>query len=191
MLSLKSIDAGFDVKETAAYYEGYQLGAEDPTARQHDEPPGRWIGALAERRGYAGELVERGEIERALTGYDPKTGEPSSRNAGHPKHKPGYDLVFSAPKSVSVTWAAAGPELQRRISEAQRRAVQAAIRYAEQSGAFFQREGKAGKTHVPLHEIAAATFEHSSSRAGDPDLHTHCVVANITENGKRVDFDAR
>lgn len=191
MLSVKSINAGANLSATAAYYENYQLGAEDPRARQHDEPPGRWVGTFAQKRGFAGETVKRGELKNALTGHDPKTGEALSRNAGHEKHKPGYDLTFSAPKSVSIVWAAADEKTQRAISEAQQRAVERAIEYAEKSGAFVQRAGHAGAEKVAHHEIAAATFEHSSNRNGEPHLHTHAVIANISENGKRVDFDTR
>jgi Ti-type conjugative transfer relaxase TraA len=191
MLSVKSISSGANAAATANYYEGYQLGAEDPRARQHDEPPGKWIGSFAEKIGIAGERVERGDIERSLAGFHPKTGEPLSNNAGHEKHKPGYDLTFSAPKSVSVVWASAPPELREKISEAQQRAVERALAHAERSGAFIQRAGHGGAEKIPHGEVAAATFEHSSSRAGEPHLHTHCVVVNISENGKRVDFDTR
>ncbi|MDA8256593.1 MAG: relaxase domain-containing protein [Betaproteobacteria bacterium] len=189
MLSVKSIPAGG--AGIAAYYENYQLGAEDPKAKQHDEPAGKWVGSFAEKRGFAGEQVLRGDLEKSLTGYDPRTGEALSNNAGAEKHKPGYDLTFSAPKSVSIAWASASPELQRQISQAQQIAVERALVYAEQSGAFIQREGHAGAIKVPHHEIAAACFEHSSNRAGEPHLHTHAVVSNVSENGKRLDFDTR
>jgi len=188
MLSVKSIDAGADVNKVAAYYENYQVGAEDPNAKQHDEPAGKWVGSFAEKRGFAGEQVRRGDLVKTLTGHDPRTGEKLSNNAGEEKHKPGYDLTFNAPKSVSIAWATASPELQRAISEAQQKAVEEALRYAEHCGAFVQREGHAGAVKVPHHEIAAATFEHSSNRAGESHLHTHAVVSNISENGKRIDF---
>jgi hypothetical protein len=54
MLSVKSINSGANAAAAAAYYEGYQLGAEDPRARQHDEPPGKWVGSFAEKIGIAG-----------------------------------------------------------------------------------------------------------------------------------------
>lgn len=191
MLSVKSINAGANLAATAAYYENYQVGAEDPRARQHDEPAGVWRGSFAEKRGFANALVHRGEIQRALTGYDPKTGEQLSNNASADNHKPGYDLTFSAPKSVSIVWATADERLRQQISEAHARAVDRAMAYAEQAGAFIQRAGHAGAEKIPHHEIAYARFEHSSNRNGEPHLHTHCVVANIAENGKRVDFDTR
>jgi Ti-type conjugative transfer relaxase TraA len=191
MLSVKSINSGANVAATAAYYEGYTVGAEDPGARQHDEPPGRWVGSFAGKIGIGGAQVQRGDIEKSLAGFHPRSGEALSNNAGHEKHKPGYDLTFSAPKSVSIAWASALPDLQRQISEAQQKAVERALAHAEQSGAFVQRAGHAGVEKIPHGEIAAATFEHSSSRAGEPQLHTHAVIANISENGKRVEFDTR
>jgi conjugative relaxase-like TrwC/TraI family protein len=191
MLSVKSINSGADVSAVAAYYEGYTVGAEDPRARQHDEPHGRWVGSFASKIGIAGEQVRRGDIEKSLRGFHPRTGEALSNNAGHEKHKPGYDLTFSAPKSVSIVWASAPPDLQQKISEAQQRAVERALAHAERCGAFVQRQGHAGAEKIPHGEIAAATFEHSSNRAAEPHLHTHCVVANISENGKRIEFDTR
>ena len=114
----------------------------------------------------------------------------TANNAGDERHKPGYDLTFSAPKSVSIAWASASPELQKQISEAHQQSIEAALKYAEKSGAFIQREGHAGEFKVAHGEIAAATFEHSNNRAGEPHLHTHAVVLNVSENGKRVDFNA-
>ena len=192
MLSIKSINSGSNVAAAAAYYEGYQLGRENPeNPRQHDEPPGKWIGTLAAERGYLHAQVERGELMAGLVGMDPKSREASSNNAGAENHKPGYDLTFSAPKSVSVVWAAADPEMRERISAAQQRAVESAIAYAERSGAFVHRSGHAGAEKYSAEKIVAAAFEHASSRAGEPHLHTHVVVINISESGKRVEFDAR
>lgn len=194
MLSFKSINAEGGVSKIAAYYEGYQLGKENPnekeTTRQHDEPMGKWVGSYAEKRGFANQIVHRGEMQRGLRGFDPKTGEPLSNNAGDERHKPGYDLTFSAPKSVSIAWASAPDELRDKIGAAHQKALESAIKYAEQSGSFVQREGHAGEFKVAHGEIAAATFEHSSNRAGEPHLHTHAVVLNVSENGKRVDFNA-
>lgn len=190
MLSIKSIDAGANAQSAAAYYEGYQMGSETPGARAHDEPPGKWVGSFADRAGFGQQQVRRGELARALTGYHPVTGKPLATNAGD-NHKPGTDLTFSAPKSVSIAWAAAPENLREQISQAQQKAVESAIKYAEQSGAFVQRAGHAGAQKIAHNEVAAATFEHSSSRAGEAQLHTHAVFVNLSENGKRVDFDSR
>lgn len=192
MLSVRSINAGSNLKATAGYYEGYTVG-KDPgqqSERQHDEPAGKWCGSLVRARGYEGAQVSAGEIEKALTGFDPKSGAISSNNAGAENHKPGHDLTFSAPKSVSIAWSCAQPELQKAISAAQQRAVEKAVAYAEKSGAFYQRVGHAGEQHVNAEQVSVATFEHASNRAGEPHLHTHAVLCNISENGKRVAFDS-
>jgi len=82
MLSVKSINSNSNAAAAAAYYEGYQQGAEDPRARQHDEPPGKWVGSYAERIGIAGERVQRGDVEKSLAGFHPRSGEALSNNAG-------------------------------------------------------------------------------------------------------------
>ena len=191
MLKVKPIQGGGGAGRAAAYYENYQSGAEDPTARQHDEPPGRWIGGYCEKRGFANTTVHRGELEKALTGFDPKTGMPAHSRAGQDNHQPGRDLTFSAPKSVSIVWASSDAATQKAISEAQQRAVERAMQYAADSGAFVQRHGKNGAEKTAYGDIAVATFEHSSNRNGEPHLHTHAVVANISTNSKTVDYDTR
>ena len=192
MLSKVTIGGG-NVGAVAAYYEGYTVGRSDlADTRQHDEPPGRWVGRYAEKLGLEGQRVGRGDIERSLKGFHPRNEDkPLHSTAGKENHKAGYDLVFSAPKSVSIAWAAGNEKTRAAISEAQQRAVEKALGYAERTGFFQQREGKGGVVKVPHHEIAAATFEHSSNRAGEPQLHTHAVVPNISANGKTLDLDIR
>lgn len=183
MLSSKSIGSGGNA---ASYYEG--LASEDYYTKG-GEPPGKWVGEYAREIGLAGE-VQKGELAAGFVGFHPRTGEQIANNAGD-DHKAGYDLTFSAPKSVSATWATADRETQQAISVAQQRAVEKALDYASKH-AFHQREGHAGAIKIEhTSGVAAATFEHGTSRAGDPQLHTHALVLNIAENGKRIDFDTR
>jgi conjugative relaxase-like TrwC/TraI family protein len=181
MLSSKSIGSGGGAAE---YYEG--LASEDYYT-EGGEPPGKWVGEYAREIGLVGE-VQKGELAAGFAGFHPRTGEQIANNAGA-DHKAGYDLTFSAPKSVSTTWATADRETQQAISAAQQRAVEKALDYASKN-AFHQREGHAGSIKVEhTSGIAAATFEHATSREGDPQLHTHALVLNLAENGKRIDFD--
>ena len=152
MLSVKSINAGGGGKSAADYYENL---AKDDYYTNGGEPPGHWVGKHAEKLGLEGQQVERGELGKALEGFHPKTGEALAENAGL-KHKPGHDLCFSAPKSVSVAWAAADPELRREISAMQAEAVRETLAYAETSGAFHTREGHAGAINrdFPLARIS-------------------------------------
>lgn len=186
MLSNKGIKAQ-DGGEMASYYEG--LAAEDYYTNG-GEPPGRWIGQGAERMGLDGEVKE-GELRAAFHGYNPRTGEAIAARLGD-SHKPGEDLTFSAPKSVSMIWAAGDAETQKSISEAQQRAVEAAIKHAENSGAFRTQHGHAGvEKQAYTGGLAVATFEHSTSREGDPQLHTHAIVMNLSDSGRNIDFDAK
>ncbi len=181
MLSSKSITSG---SGAASYYE--DLASEDYYTKG-GEPPGKWVGEYAKEIGLAGE-VKNGELAAGFAGFHPRTGEQIANNAGA-DHKSGYDLTFSAPKSVSTTWATADRETQQAISAAQQRAVEKALDYASKH-AFHQREGHAGSIKVEhTSGIAVATFEHGTSREGDPQLHTHALVLNLAENGKRIDFD--
>lgn len=96
-------------------------------------------------------------------GYHPRTGEALSERAGTDNHKPGWDMTFSAPKSVSAVWAVADPALQKAISEAQARAVAKAIEYLERN-AFHTLHGHAGREHRDYRGgLVAAAFEHSTS----------------------------
>lgn len=186
MLSVSPINAG-QGGSAAAYYEG--LAREDYYTAG-GEPPGKWVGRHAETLGLDGQTVQPGQLTKGLEGFHPETGEPLARNAGE-RHKPGWDFTFSAPKSVSAVWITASDELRHAISEAQQRSVERAMEYAEQH-AFHTRSGHAGEHHIQhTAGIAVATFEHSTSRNGDAQLHTHAITLNLTPDGKRMDFDAR
>jgi conjugative relaxase-like TrwC/TraI family protein len=89
----------------------------------------------------------------------------------------GFDLTFSVPKSVSVLWALADAETQAVIHRAHRDAIEIALTWAE-NNVVFTRTGTGGRVQVPVRGVIAAAFDHWDSRAGDPHLHTHVVVAN-------------
>ncbi len=92
----------------------------------------------------------------------------------------GYDLVFSCPKSVSLLHALADDErVRREISEAHEGAWQAALAYLEREACVVRR-GKGGQVRERGEGFIAAAFRHRTSRAQDPHLHTHVIVANMT-----------
>jgi len=140
------------------------------------EPPGQWHGDGAARLGLAG-AVTREELTRLLEGFHPHTDRPLIQNAGREDHQPGWDLTFSASKSVSVLWSQASPEVRRVLQDAHLQAVRSALGYLEETAAFTRR-GKAGQEREPA-ELVVATFEHGTSRAQDPQLHTHALVMNV------------
>lgn len=184
MLSVKSLgtaDSGI-----AGYYEHLAV---DDYYQAGSEPPGQWQGRLAGVLGLAGE-VRSGQLRQLFEGVDPISGRALAANAGE-HHKAGWDATFSAPKSVSVLWAFAAETLQAQIAGAHDEAVKAGLAYLEVN-AFRSRDRDGGR---PLQGIIAATFQHSTSREQDPQLHSHCAIANvgIRSDGSicAVDFDTR
>lgn len=94
----------------------------------------------------------------------------------------GFDLTFSAPKSVSVAWALADAGTQGVIYDAHQKALAYVVAYAERS-VFSSRSGKNGVVQEDIRGIVGAAFDHWDSRAGDPQLHTHVVVMNRVQGG--------
>ncbi|MEV0853760.1 MobF family relaxase [Nocardia fluminea] len=111
-----------------------------------------------------------------------------------PKHSAvaGFDITFSPVKSVSVLWALASPEVAHRIEAAHQRAIEDALTWLEHN-AIFTRLGRNGIRQVDVDGIVAAGFTHRDSRAGDPDLHTHVLIANrvCTLDGKWRTIDSK
>lgn len=153
------------------------------------EPLGKWFGRGADKLGLSG-TVERRDLERAFSGFTPG-GEALVQNAGKKSHRPGFDLTFSAPKSVSVLWSQADPELRQEIQKAHHAAVLAALSYFQDEAAFSRR-GKGGLERVAA-ALLVATFEHGTSRALDPQLHSHALVMNVAlgEDGRSGTLDAQ
>lgn len=140
------------------------------------EPDGLWCGSVAKALKLKGS-VEAEHLKNLLKGYD-LTGKVMLCQNAESGRVQGVDLTFNAPKSVSVLWAAADTTLQQQIQQAQLRAVREAIALLEEHAAFTRR-GKAGAIRESVIGFVVALFEHSTSRATDPHLHTHAVVPNL------------
>lgn len=97
----------------------------------------------------------------------------------------GFDLTFSAPKSVTVAWAVGDPATQAAIYEAHLAAVEYVIGYGERA-VFSSRSGDGGVVQEDIRGVVAAGFDHWDSRAGDPQLHIHVVVMNRVQCGDGV-----
>ena len=104
----------------------------------------------------------------------------------------GFDLTFTVPKSVSVLWALADPATQTRIANAHRDAVNTCLQLIEEH-ALFTRIGSGGAAQIPVRGAIAAGFDHWDTRTGDPNLHTHLVLANKVQglDGRWRTIDAK
>ena len=133
-------------------------------------PPKHYL--VGERRGTRGASgpapwsVSGAELHRFASGRTEK------------KFRPGYDLTLRPPKSVSVLWAIGGPEIAATVRAAHTAAVDEVVRYYEHQAVWARSPGSGRR--VSTHGIVAAAFDHRTSRAGDPLLHTHVVTANMT-----------
>ena len=187
MLSIGKLAAG----PTAGRYYVDQVaqGREDYYAGE-GEAAGTWIGSGAQSLGLSGEVSECGVI-RLLEARDPATGVPLRRPLASGAVA-GFDLTYRAPKSVSILFAVADSEVAREIVRAHEAAVAQALGYMQRE-ACRARRGHGGAVQVEGRGFVAAAFRHRSSRAGDPLLHTHVVVANATRaaDGRWTALDGR
>jgi conjugative relaxase-like TrwC/TraI family protein len=155
----------------AYYVETVASGIDDYYVRTE---PGSWYGRGATGLGLAG-VVSSGAIEALAVGAHPVTGEPLGANRGKVA---AYDLTFSAPKSVSVlAEVATDPTVRAAVLDAHHAAVTETVGLLEPE-AVRGRRGHAGAVVVRTAGMVAAGFDHHTSRAGDPQLHTHLLVAN-------------
>lgn len=104
----------------------------------------------------------------------------------------GFDLTFTVMKSLSTLWALGDTRMQQAVYDAHHAAVGAALRFLEDR-ALFTRTGHGGCRQEPTRGAVAAAFDHWDSRAGDPNLHTHLVLANKVQglDGRWRSVDSR
>ncbi|MED5719288.1 MobF family relaxase, partial [Enterobacter hormaechei] len=141
----------------------------------------RWQGKGAEALGLEGKTVDKALFTELLKGKLPDGSDLSRIQDGMNKHRPGYDLTFSAPKSVSVMAMLGG---DKRLIEAHNQAVTEAIRQVETLAAT--RVMVDGKSETVLTgNLIVAKFNHDTNRNQEPQIHTHAVVINATQNGDK------
>jgi Ti-type conjugative transfer relaxase TraA len=172
LLSISTIATG--PQQTARYY----TESHGQIERYYEkESQGVWVGG--ESFGLNGKAVGA-EFQNLLDGRSPE-GTPLVVGNGE-KRRVGYDLTFSADKSVSILWARADDETRAKIESLFQKSVENTLKYIE-SDVMTEcvRRGKGGAVKEAPKGLAFATFRHGSSRAQDPQLHTHCVLLNMAQ----------
>lgn len=142
------------------------------------EEPGRWHGRGIELLDlFPGGEVSEQQMEAVFgRALHPTTGDALGR-AWRVDGVIGFDLCLSAPKSVSALWALGDGDVTAAIRAGHGAAVNAALDYLD-AHASYSRTGRNGVTQVGTDGFAAAVFDHRTSRAGDPQLHSHALVVN-------------
>lgn len=106
--------------------------------------------------------VTRGEVERFIA------------DRVVPETVMGYDLVCSAPKSVSLLWAVGDDKIRSDIAKAFDAAVNATVAYLEQHACQAMVAGR----NRPADGFGVVSFVHDTSRANEAHLHTHNLIVN-------------
>lgn len=165
-----------NLTDAKRYFEEH-LSRNDYYAAQEIHP-GQWIGLGAERLGLAaGQEVGSEAFEALCENQHPQTGERLTlRQNEKDNRRVFYDFTCSAPKSVSVLAVTLD---DKRLVTAHEEAVEFAFRELESFAATrVRKQGR--QTDRTTGNLVAARFTHTTSRALDPQLHTHCTVFNAT-----------
>lgn len=168
-----SVSALTSSGQAASYYESageyYADGGQSPS---------EWQGKGAEALGLSGD-VNRDKFRDLLDGKVADQQLGTTRD-GKLEHRPGWDVTLSAPKSVSIMAEVAG---DRRLVAAHGAAVRTALAHVEQNMAATRIRDGGIVNREATGNLVVASFQHSTSRAQDPQLHTHNVVLNATKGG--------
>ena len=174
-----SIGAVASPAQGVSYYERDGYYAKDDAAHREASA---WFGKGAQALGLEGS-VDPDLFTDILAGEVPDGSalRLGRRNReGEIEHRPGRDLTFSAPKSVSLAALIGG---DARIAAIHDAAVRKALSWIEANAAETRmRDPELGRmVRAGDQSIVAATFRHDTSRNLDPQLHTHAVIANMVQ----------
>lgn len=173
--SIEGTEKYFDTVLTQGdYYTGAEIN-------------GTWNGKAADLLGLGvGTDVTKAQFKALLAGKHPITGQKLAQRVRQDR-RPGVDLTFSVPKSVSLVWAINQDEA---ILDALREAVKETMtKDVEPLICRRVRQGKKADSmdRVKTGNLVYADFLHKTSRPVDgqvdPHLHIHAFVMNYTSDG--------
>ena len=177
-------------RNEGGYYLEEGEGSEELKAkREEHREASAWHGKGAAALGLEpGKRVAAGKFEKLLKGFVLGTDLRLGRmRDGQHEHRPGFDITFSAPKSVSLAAllpTEERPRGDRAVIRAHDEAVRATLDWIEETMLQTRGWDPATRTRprVSAPSMVAATFRHIASRNLDPQLHTHAVIANVTRD---------
>ncbi len=154
------------------------------------EAPGVWAGRWTGELGLAG-VVEADQLRALIEGRHPVSGDDLVKGL-RGRTVRAFDVTFSAPKSVSMLWALGSPEAADAVMRAHIDAVDVAVRFLESRAAVARQQVDGVRRRVGTGGLVVAGFVHRTSREGDPQLHSHCLVPNLVRrvsDGRVVALD--
>ena len=177
------------VASGADYYLASIANSVDDYYLGRGEAPGQWIGATSAALGLSG-VVDPVALRNLLGGHGADGEDLGIMRRSD--RRPGFDLTFSAPKGLSLLWAFGSPEVRDAVSSAHDRAMAGVVDHLSSEAAYVRR-GVDGLDVRKAKGFVAAGFRHRTSRAGDPQLHTHVLIPNVTlgHDGRWSAPDAR
>jgi conjugative relaxase-like TrwC/TraI family protein len=132
----------------------------------------------------SGAPIDKETFRDLCGGFDPQTGKRLVRGAGE-RHRAGWDITFSTPKSFGILWAAGNAEQRAVLEKIQQDAVDQALELLIVERLVEVRLGAGGHLREAPDDILIAKFPHFTSREGDPACHTHCVLMNASRAAGR------
>jgi conjugative relaxase-like TrwC/TraI family protein len=176
MLSITKVQSSG--KTTDYFAKDDYYASNDPNHQKFSN----WYGKGAEELGLEGHITNE-SFRNVLEGNLPNGQKIGLKKSSQNVHDAGRDLTFSAPKSVSIMALVYD---DKRLIEAHSQAIKNTLDEIEKNY-FKTRVKKGGEISLEsTGKLVAGIFQHELSRALDPQLHSHAIVANATcdENGK-------
>ena len=197
LLRMLSTKAQTNLRNAKSYFEEHLATGDYYT--ESERVCGEWIGTGAEILGLSG-VVEQKDFVALCDNTHPLTNQrltqrqnqTRTENAGTDDEREAanrrvfFDFTFSPPKSVSIIALVGGDQ---RVMQAHREAVRIAVTELEHFASARIRQA-GNNSDRATGNIVAALFEHDSSRALDPHLHTHCIVFNATHDPQEIRWKA-
>lgn len=128
--------------------------------------------------------IDLSTFQDLCAGRDPRTGGSLVRGAGE-GHRAGWDCTLTSAKTFSILWADGGDNQRAQLEAIHEAAVTQALQFVRDESLVEVRLGAGGYLREQPTDLIVGRFDHFTTRAGDPNCHTHCVLLNVAGSHDR------